>query len=364
MKYASALVLWGLVGCAARPLDPAQLVQSLAGPEGVQAFSVLMGNRDPSVMQAVGQGLQHPSARVRSQCVRLVAQQKDITWVPELSKLLKDPDRSVRTAAGRCLVSLLDTAECVALMRDDSLAQETRILLLDGLLRDPLELCEPELVEWLQSLPLDSFLTQVQKSLLRHWSPRLIKRQKDGELAEQLRQSTAALGQRALKLWQSRAESPLRLESLRLYASYCGEESVPTLNRILKDDTDPWTAACATSALGWSRSPEALGRIAAYLQGPALRAPEHRRIVLKGLGPLPESADRNRLLLQLVAGETPDNRTLIACLLSDTRDKSILPSLQRWLDSERHEPTRCTLQNTIATISGQCQPCRPCEPAH
>ena len=359
MKFALALVLLALSGCSSRSPDPTELVQSLANPEGVRAYSVLMGSREPAVLQAVGQGLQHHSARVRSQCVRLIAHQKDITWVPQLKALLSDPDRSVRTSSARCLVSMLDTAECLEVLRDQTLDPDTRILVIDGLLRDPLELCEPDLIQWLLSLEPDDFLTRVQDSQLSHWSPRLLRKLKDAELVRQLQENTRRLGEHYLQLWQTTSNPRLRLRSLNLFASYRGLESVPTLENLLSTNPDPWVRACCLNSLGWSRSPQALDRISAYLAEP--RHPdEHRKLAIKGLAPLPDSPDRNQRLLSLARKESPQNREQIACTLGCSRDKTILPSLQSWLESETHEPTRRTLKSAIARISGRCEPCEPC----
>ncbi len=359
------LVLLWLAGCASPPPAPRSLVHSLSGPEGVEAYARLMGRREPEVLSALGEGLRHPSTRVRTQCVRLVTMQKDITWAPELKRLLGDPEESVRSASARALAGLIDTAECLEILRNSEVNEKTRLQLLDALLRDSLELCEPELVDWLTSLAPSSFLHEAQRIQLQRWNPKAAERLRDDETRELLQRSITRLAARNLQLWKQGAAQPLRrrLSSLRLYAHYTGPDAAPTLKNILHECLDPNLRAAALNALGWSRSPEAFAPIEDYLsRGDS--PPELRKVVIKGLGRLPEGSQRSRLLFQCAARETPENRQEIALAFSCGQDKSIIPELEAWLQRETHAPTRSALTRTIASLRGQCVPCEPCEPTH
>lgn len=357
-------LLW-LTGCAAPPPAPQDLVRSLAGPEGVEAYSHLMGRREPEVLSALGEGLRHPSARVRTQCVRLVTLQKDITWAPELKRLLQDPEESVRAASARALVGLIDTAECLQVLRNSQVHENTRLQLLDALLRDSLELCEPDLVDWLASLPASTFLDRAQRIQLQRWSPKAAERLRDAETRELLQRSTSRLAARNLELWNEGLSQPARrrLSSLRLYALYSGPKAAPTLKSMIRDSRDPLLRACALNALGWSQSPEALTLMKDYL-GRSDSPPELRQLVIKGLGRLPEGPERRQLLFQCAARETPENRQEIALAFSCSRDKSVIPELEAWLKNESHRPTQSVLTRSIASLRGQCVPCEPCEPTH
>lgn len=111
-------------GCSRPPeVTPAQWVERLNSRRAVDAAQTLSRQRTPEVEAALLTGLKHTSARVRSQCARILGERLDVTYSDRLLTCLSDPDDTVRRQAAKALVGLLETDLILEVLQSPDLAK-------------------------------------------------------------------------------------------------------------------------------------------------------------------------------------------------------------------------------------------------
>ena len=236
-----------------------ELVEGLNGPGGVECFSQLRQSEDEGVEEAILQGTQHRSARVRAQCARLLGQRQDVTMVHPLEKLLGDPDKGVRTQAAKALVPLLSDEELLEMLSQGGLSLASQAVLATTLLRDPAALANTPLLDWLldRSHPpaLRGFAYQ---ALRESHAPHFGRRRSEKPLLSAVLAARARMQKQARQdAFDNQCPLPTRKGALVLYARLQGasayEEILPLTrspNFRLRD--------LALPALATTRHPQAL----------------------------------------------------------------------------------------------------------
>lgn len=329
------------------------LVEGLNGPDGVECFSQLRQSEEDGVEEAILQGANHRSPRVRAQCARLLGQRQDVTMVRPLKVLLGDPDRGVRTQASKALVPLLDDEEVVAMLNDDGLTLASRAMLASTLLRDPATLTNPSFLDWLldRSHPpsLRGFAYQ---ALRESHAPNFGQRRSEKPLLPAILAARARMQKQAREdAFDDQCPLPTRAGALILYARLQGtsayEEILP-----LTRSSDHRLRDLSLPALATTRNPRAVGVLCGMARD-ASQPTNTRGLALVSLRLFrnqPQVLETARALLE---DEEARLRQRAAQVLNSLGDKEALPLLKTAQTRELDLDTEWALRDAVNSLEAR-----------
>jgi len=328
-----------LCGCLAASPSTSQLVEQLAGSEGLEAYSQLEQREDPASEQVLESALRHSNPRVRSHCLRLLAERRDTRWLPAFMRLLKDPDPSVYKQAARSLVQMMDTSELVQVMASPETPPAACEDLLALLLKDPAELASVPLQDWLMKEHPPSMELSLLRLLRDCWSPRLERklRREVADLMPALQQAHRRLASYCHGYARDPHHSTeCRQNALMAYASLAGPKSFEGLKAL---SSDPNLAPVFWIALGYGQADEAVPVLQRALEGGNLGLPEQIQAV-RGLGKILGKPQPRRILLNLLKHPQPELRFYAWGGLGNIGDESCLKPMHDRLTGETDEACR------------------------
>lgn len=219
----AALLVLLSAGCSSNH-TPDQLVAGLGEGGGVVSLALLEAHQEPEFRAAVLRGMAHADPAVRWHCVRLAERWKDITVVDALLPLLRDPALKVRAQGARSLCALLDNSEILAMLRDSEMPVVARAALASALLRDPLALAEPGLLDWLLRPDHPANLRVYFLEALAASCHQCVSEDPgDAGVRQEVLQARERLGALALQLWEDTSQDQeLRCAAMGTYAGVAG----------------------------------------------------------------------------------------------------------------------------------------------
>lgn len=355
MRRSSLLLFLLAAGCG-RAADPAALVARLAQTGRVAAFAELEQHQEPSYRQAVLGGLQHPDPRVRCECLRLIERWKDITVVDTLVSNLADPAAPVRFQAARTLYQLLNADELLEVLQESSLSEPAQAAVVSAILRDPLALSEPRLLDWMTS---DQGSTRLRAYRLRSLAANcsMCLGCRKGE--EDLRVAVESARRRLVRLsaeWLRDDGSDLEVRSSAalLYATVTGPASYPELHRLAQSAPQRLREATLT-ALGASHAPQARAELL-QLAADENRPLSERAAAMRGLSSFSGEPEVASFLMETLKNSDASMRVRAAQQLSEAGLKQALPALRQAVSEEVDPVTQAKLQCSLQSLEG-CQVC-------
>lgn len=310
-------VLGGVLWMAWRPSR--DLVEDLASPDPdvvvAAARRVWVDTlAGVDVGPDLARGLKHPSARVRSRCLRTLARLGRSAYVDDVVALLQDPDESVRIQAAlalRELRSWKDPAPLIRVLLDERQGERIRVDVAWSLG----ERRHPAAEEPLARVAADP--TQ---------PPRV---------RQEALEALGALGAvQRVALLRKVLEAPAESRRVRRAAAKgLGQLRVPESRQALEDTLerrgdDELVRAQAARSLGCQREPAEIPRLRAHAEDPA----EAVAVRLGAAQALHELGGPVEGLVDLVRrGLEDDNRMVrleAACLADEVADPALVPALE------------------------------------
>ena len=218
----SGVLFWSLVGCSRpQPVSTADLIERLA-VRGPETYNALAERKEVGDVRLVEAALGHRRSRVRAGCARLIGSYQDVTRVDSLLPLLDDPVATVREAAAHSVFRLWEVGEVLSWIQRRTTSRRARQALMLAVLDAPVELLEPEWLEWLLGLEGDPELeASMFSALSRHGRPQ-------GNEREALERAYERLLARARRCAQSpRYSWELRVEALQFWTNFAPGEVIP-----------------------------------------------------------------------------------------------------------------------------------------
>lgn len=361
-KTVLLIALFGLAACQRQ--DSRQLVEGLASGDGVACFAALRQDDSSRCRAAIISGTAHRSARVRSQCARLLGLSQDISTVTNLQAMLTDPDLGVRQQAARALVPLLDSDELVELLKSQQLPVVARAAIVSAMLRDPAELTETGFLDWLldRSHPAQMRVF-LYRALRDSHAPCYGDARGEAKLKPVVEQARRRIAEQVRADVHNRAEPvEVRAAALPLLAALAQGQAVAEILAVFESrDSGPRLREAAILALGCTRQPQALATLGPVASDPNLPLSLRLGAVggLSGLG----NQDAAQALRSLLSDSDPRIRAKTATALYAIRDQSALEPLRQALEQELDDDAQRSLRWAVrglensSKVNNTCQPC-------
>jgi HEAT repeat protein len=339
------------------------LVEGLAQKNSVDCFSTLSQGSESEVMEAIVQGTHHSSARVRSQCARLLGMRQDIWGVKHLQPLLVDPDESVRRQAARAMIPLLDDEELLELLRSPDCPQVAKAKLAQAMLRDSAELTVEPFVDWiLQPAHPAAMRVHLYNSVREGHSPCYGKAIREKPLLAEVQASR----RRILSQVQKDALNPqedleVRAAALPLYAQLAGPDSYAAILALARSSQTPYRLRdSALISMGLCAHPEALERLAEVAHNDHLPS-SLRFSALSGLQQVQKEPKAVDVIVPLLQHSDARMRSRAARALRQIGDKRAIDPLKKAVAAELDDETSWQLRINLEGLEGkgQCLPCPP-----